>query len=190
MKKVIIILILIFSVKSIISQNHSNDLSHYQKGSSNFGLMILPFPLFTFTVNTGQIHITSSVSYSHFLLKNTEVSISAKHGYYRFFDINYLSELNVFIINPYARYYFLKSKFFIEANYLYGKSTEKGQYNLTTSINNPGVGIGFRRNFYFDNEKLSNHFSLELSRKHVIGTKNYPLTFLKVENRLAIIYHF
>ena len=88
------------------------------------------------------------------------------------------------------RYYFWRSRFFIEGSYNYGFSKLKGSLDYFEQINNPAIGIGMNGTFFENHGIFTGKLSWEYSTKLRISTNYTPVNSYQSINRFAIIYHF
>ncbi|HHT51600.1 MAG: hypothetical protein PHR19_02015 [Bacteroidales bacterium] len=188
MRKLLLFVAFILSTSSIFCQG--NNPEHYRKGGSSLGITCFPTVQFYY-LDYGYVGYNIAPSYSYFMLKNFSVTGSF------FYQINYAvlggdgnSIVNMFHTSVALRYYFWKSRVFVEGSYNYGFSKITGSLDYFERINNPGIGFGMNGTFWGDLGVFTGKLSWEYSIKYRISTGYAPVSSYRSLSRFAIIYHF
>ncbi|MBP1673846.1 MAG: hypothetical protein H6Q25_1661 [Bacteroidetes bacterium] len=161
----------------------------YKKGSYTLGVTL--FPKFDYySLNIGSYGFTIAPSFSYFVFNNFSISFSLY--YQQMYANNSLKDITVNMINAslYARYYFWKSRFFIEGSYNFGYYRCYGDIHYKELINNPAFGVGINGPILNDLGIFSGKISWEYSIKYRIPLGNVPINVYSSISRFAIIYHF
>ena len=188
MKKIIFIILFLGFTSLIFCQR--NNPEHYSKGSSSFGITCFPI-VNMFFINYGYIGYNICPSYSYFLFKNFSISGSVFYeNDYAITGENTRITVNMIHASFALRYYFWRSRFFIEGSYNYGFSKLKGSIDYFEQINNPGIGIGMNGTFFENYGIFTGKLSWEYSTKLRISTSYAPVNSYQSFNRFAIVYHF
>jgi hypothetical protein len=184
------ILIIIFLSLIIIAK--SNDISNplYKKGAYHLGITCFPH-IDAYALNLGNWGFTISPSFSYFIFNNFSISGTIYfQKLWTFQSNNFKTNINFLNTSISARYYIIKSHFFIEASYNLGLSKFTGYTNYKEFINNPGIGFGITSNINDLIKSLNGKLSWEYSIVYRIPTNYASAESYSQISRFAIIYHF
>ena len=188
MKKHILLIILL----SLTILARSNDISdsHYKKGAYQLGITCFPH-IDAYALNIGNWGFTVSPSFSYFIFNNFSISGSIYFQKLWAFQANeFKTNINFLNTSISARYYVIKSHFFVEASYNLGLSKFSGYTNYKEFINTPGIGFGITSNINDLIKDIKGKLSWEYSIVYRIPTNYASVESYSQISRLAIIYHF
>lgn len=184
------VLIIIFLSLTILAYSNNSINTHYKKGAYHLGITCFPH-IDAYALNIGNWGFTISPSFSYFIFNNFSISGTIYFQKLWTFQLNnFKTNINFFNSSISARYYFIKSHFFIEASYNLGLSKFTGYTNYKEFINTPGIGFGITSNINDLIKDFNGKLSWEYSIVYRIPTNYASAESYSQISRFAIIYHF